>query len=119
MTSTQDLTDLIIDGIQNRKGRNITIVDMSNINAAATRRFVIAEGTSSTQTCAIAEGIEEAVLKGCGQKMLGNVGMNNGDWIVLDYGETWVHIFLPPVREHYNLEELWSDANITEIPNID
>ncbi|MDE6464649.1 MAG: ribosome silencing factor [Muribaculaceae bacterium] len=119
MSTTPDLTRLIVEGIQNRKGRGITIIDMSSIDTAATRRFVIAEGTSTTQTVAIAESVEESVREGLGLKPFGSVGANTGEWVVLDFGDTWVHIFLPPVRQHYNLEELWSDATITEIPDLD
>ncbi len=119
MTSNKDITEFIIEGIQNRKGHNITIIDMGDIDTAAARRFIVADGTSTTQTASIAESIEESVRKGCGQKLLGSVGENAGEWIVMDYGDTWVHIFLPPVRQRYSLEELWSDANITEIPDLD
>lgn len=119
MSTTPDLTRLIVEGIQNRKGRGITIIDMSSIDTAATRRFVIAEGTSTTQTAAIAESVEESVREGLGLKPFGSVGASTGEWVVLDFGDTWVHIFLPPVRQHYNLEELWSDASITEIPDLD
>lgn len=119
MDSSKELTDLIIEGIQNRKGHNITIIDMGDIDTAATRRFIVAEGTSTTQTAAIAESVEETVRLGSGLKLFGSVGAGTGEWVVMDYGDTWVHIFLPPVRERYNLEELWSDAKITEIPDLD
>lgn len=119
MSTSKDLTELIIEGIQNRKGRKITVIDMGGIDTAGTRRFVVAEGTSSTQTAAIAESVEETVRLASGQKVLGAVGTATGEWVVMDYGDTWVHIFLPPVRERYNLEELWSDAKITEIPDLD
>lgn len=119
MAKTKDLSELIVEGIQNRKGKNITIIDMTDIDTAATRRFIIAEGTSSTQTAAIAESVEESVRSGAGIKLYGSVGANTGEWVVMDYGDTWVHIFLPPVRQRYNLEELWSDARITEIPDLD
>lgn len=118
MNPNKDLAELIVEGIQNRKGRNITIIDMSGIDTAATRRFIVAEGTSSTQTAAIAESVEETVRLG-GGKLYGAVGTGTGEWVVMDYGDTWVHIFLPPVRERYNLEELWSDATITRIPDLD
>ena len=45
--------------------------------------------------------------------------MANAEWVVIDYGDIWVHIFLPETRQHYNLEELWSDAKISEIPDLD
>ena len=78
MTQDKDLTDLIVEGIQNRKGKNITIVDMVGIDTAATRRFIIAEGSSTTQTAAIAESVEETVRLASGQKVLGSVGTRTG-----------------------------------------
>ncbi len=119
MSQSKDLIQLIIEGIQNRKGRGITIIDMSGIDTSATRCFVIAEGNSVTQTAAIAESIEETVRLGCGQKPFGAVGAATGEWVVLDFGETWAHVFLPQARQRYNLEELWSDAEVTQIPDID
>lgn len=114
-----DILHHIIEGAQNRKGHSITIVDMTAIDTAATRRFVIVEGNSTTHTCSVAESIEENVRLKTGQKPLGAVGLAGGDWIVMDYGDTWVHIFLPAVRQRYNLEELWGDAAITHIADLD
>lgn len=118
-SNNDDILHHIIDGAQNRKGHHITVVDMTSIDTAATRRFVIVEGNSTTHTGAVAEGIEENVRLHTGQKPLGAIGLTGGDWIVMDYGDTWVHIFLPPVRQRYNLEELWGDAAIMQIPDPD
>lgn len=54
----------------------------------------------------------------CGEKPFGIIGENTGEWVVMDYGDVWVHIFLPPIRERYRLEELWSDAKIIEIAEL-
>ncbi|MBD5220615.1 MAG: ribosome silencing factor [Muribaculaceae bacterium] len=119
MTSTQDIKELIIEGIRDRKGKGITVVDMTDIDTAATGCFIIAEGTSTTQTAAIAESVEELVRKSSGVKPYNVDGENAGDWVIMDYGDVWVHIFLPTVRTRYNLEELWSDAKITNLPDLD
>lgn len=117
--SSPDLKKLIIEGIQERKGSDITVVDMSDINSAATEAFVICQGTSSTHTAAIAECVEEYVREHSGIKPYGIDGAEGSDWVVMDYGNVWVHIFLEETRRRYNLEELWSDAKITKIPNLD
>lgn len=119
MTHNKEITDYITEGIRNRKGHDITIVDLSGIENAGARRFVIAEGTSTTQTTAIADSVEEYLRENGFGKPLGVIGTTAGEWIVMDYGDTWVHIFLPPVRKRYNLEELWSDAVITTLPDLD
>ena len=119
MTSEKDLRQLIIEGIQERKGHAITVVDMSHIDTAATGMFVIAEGNSTTHLASIAESVEEYVRKNGGIKPFGMDDDEGSDWVILDYGSIWVHIFMPQTRMRYNLEDLWSDAKITEIPDLD
>ena len=116
---TTELQKLIIEGIQERKGHKVTVVDMSAIESAATPFFIIAEGNSTTQTSAIADSVEEYVRKASGIKPYNIDGETRGDWVIMDYGDTWVHLFIPEVRQRYNLEELWSDAAISQIPDLD
>lgn len=119
MTNKRSLHQDIIEGIQNRKGRNITVVDMSAIESAAASYFIIAEGTSKMHVGSIADSVREYVQETTGTKPYNYDGYTNSEWIVIDYGDTLVHIFVPEARQHYNLEDLWSDAVITEIPNLD
>lgn len=119
MSENSELQQLIIEGIQERKGKKITLVDMSAIESAPTRLFVIAEGTSTMQVASIADSVREYVQEHCGQKPYNYDGYANSEWIVIDYGWAMVHIFVPQARERYNLEELWNDAIITDIPDLD
>ena len=119
MTNTVDITQLITEGIQERKGRGISIVDLSHIESAAAQRFIICEGTSTMHVGAIADSIREYLRENAGIKPYNYDGYQNSQWIVIDYGETLVHVFLPETRSLYNLEELWSDAKITQIPDLD
>lgn len=119
MTSKTDIVKLITQGIQDRKGRHITLIDLRDIESAAASNFIICEGTSNTQVAAIADNIREHLQKEAGIKPYNYDGYQNAQWIVIDYGDTLVHVFVPEMRQHYNLEELWSDAPITEIPDID
>lgn len=121
MTS-QSLTDtqeLVIDAIRDRKGHSITIVDLSDIPGASASQFIIAEGSSSTQVASIADRLEERLRIDAGLKPYNSDGFKNSEWIVMDYGDFWVHVFQRETRTRYNLEELWSDAEITEIPDLD
>lgn len=118
MTTKTDITQLITEGIQDRKGKHITLLDLSGIESAAASQFVICEGTSTTQVSAIADSIREHLLKTADIKPYSYDGYKNSQWIVIDYGETLVHVFIREARELYNLEELWSDAQIIEIPDI-
>lgn len=119
MSNSTDLTALIVDGIQERKGRRISVVDLSHIESAAADQFIIAEGSSTMQVGAIADSVRDYLIDHAGVKPFNADGMTNGEWVVLDYGSVWVHIFLREKRELYNLEELWSDAHITNIADLD
>lgn len=119
MNNKTDIVKLVTEGIQDRKGRKITHVDLSDIESAAAQNFVICEGSSTMQVSAIADSVREYLHKNAGIKPYNYDGYQNSQWIVIDYGHTLVHVFLPNVRQHYNLEELWSDAKINEIPDLD
>ncbi|MDE7411440.1 MAG: ribosome silencing factor [Paramuribaculum sp.] len=117
--SSDELLRLITEGIQERKGKHITHIDLSRNESSAASNFVICEGSSPIQVSAIADSIRDYLLENAGIKPYNYDGYTNSQWIVIDYGDILVHVFLPSERSRYNLEELWSDAVITEIPDID
>lgn len=119
MNQHPELQQLIIEGIQDRKGKKITVVDLSGIESAAASKFIICEGTSTMQVNAVADSVRDYLLENARIKPYNYDGYANSEWIVIDYGDTLVHVFLPQVRDRYNLEDLWSDAVITEIPDLD
>ena len=119
MTDSNQLLQAIVEGAQEKKGKQITHVDLTGLEYVATEHFLICQGTSTMQVSAIADSIREYVLLHTGIKPYNYDGYRNSQWIVIDYGHTLVHIFLPSERQRYNLEELWSDAPITEIPDLD
>lgn len=119
MKEKQDLVKLITEGIQERKGKRIAHIDLSGIETAPTTDFIICQGSSTMQVAAIADSVREYLLENAGIKPYNYDGYRNSQWIVIDYGETLVHVFLPEVRDLYSLEELWSDAPITYIPDLD
>lgn len=114
-----DLQDVIVDAITDRKGRDITIVDMTHIESAPLSQFIIAQGSSAANVAGIADRIREKVQDELGIKPYNYDGYKAGEWIVIDYGHLLVHIFLPETRDRYRLEELWSDALITDLPTLD
>ena len=116
---TIDILPLVIEGIRERKGRKITTVDMSEIDTAAARRFIICEGTSTQHVAAVADSVREYLLEKEHIKPYKYDGSGNSQWIVIDYGDTLVHVFLPETRSLYDLEDLWSDARITDYPDED
>lgn len=119
MTGNNRLTELITEAIHDRKGRNITHIDLSGIDTCGASDFIICEGSSTMQVTAIADSVREYVQQNGNIKPFNYDGYRNAQWIVIDYGSTVVHVFLPETRMRYNLEELWSDGRFTEIPNLD
>ena len=83
MTDTNNLQELIIEGITDRKGKKITVVDMSRIESAAASKFIIAEGTSSMQVAAIADSVREYVQKNGDIKPYNYDGYQNAEWILM------------------------------------
>lgn len=118
-TTNPELTDLIVQGIQERKGRRIVHIDLSAIESSAASDFIVCEGTSTTHVAAIADSVRDYLLEHYGLKPYNYDGYGNSSWIVIDYGSALVHVFMPEQRERYNLEELWSDGVLTEIPDLD
>ncbi|MDE6556645.1 MAG: ribosome silencing factor [Duncaniella sp.] len=118
-SSTTDILPLVVEAIHDRKGKKIAVVDLSDIESAAARRFIICQGTSSQNVAAIADNIRESLLEKARVKPFNYDGYTNSQWIVIDYGDTLVHIFVPETRSLYDLESLWSDAPIAFIPDLD
>lgn len=119
MTDNSELVKAIIEAAQEKKGRNITVVDLSSIETAATQGFVLVNGNTPIQVDAIADSIRELVEKSTGIRPFNYDGYQNSQWIVIDYGSIFAHVFLPDFRDRYNLEQLWADAVITQVPDLD
>lgn len=113
------IKDIITAAIQDKKGLDISILDLTRVDGAPTGQFIICTGKSTTQVSSIADNVREEVQKQTGEKPINYDGYRNSQWIVVDYGDTMVHVFLPETRDFYRLEELWSDAETTNIPNFD
>lgn len=119
MTVAADLVKTITKGIQNKKGRDIVVVDLSHIEGAVANYFVICQGSSSSQVEAIAESVGDICREEMAEKPIGVNGLGYNQWVAIDFANVLVHIFQPETRAFYNLEELWEDAKLTKIPNVD
>lgn len=109
------LKEKVVEGIQKKKGHDIVILDMAQIENAVCRYFIVCHGDSNIQVTAIAESIEEHVKTSLHETILHREGYKNAQWILLDYGDVVVHVFQKPYREFYNLEALWADAERNDI----
>lgn len=113
------LETTIIDSIHDRKGQHVTHIDLSRLETAPAHTFIVCQGKSTSQVAAIADNIREEVRKRLGVKPYNYDGYRNAQWIVIDFGDVLAHVFMPDTRDYYNIEDLWSDASITEIPDLD
>lgn len=109
----------IIKGIQEKKGRKIRVVNLKKIEDTICSFLVICEGGSPTQVAAIADSVEEIARKDAKIKPVFVDGLSNSVWVVMDYSDIIVHIFLPEERAFYDLDNLWEDGKSEEIPDID
>lgn len=116
--SSSPLESTIINAIQDRKGLKITKINFSGLDTAPAESFIVCQGNSTSQVSAIADNIREEVLDKLKVKPYNYDGYRNSQWIVIDYGNLMVHVFVPDAREYYNIEDLWSDAQQTEIPDL-
>ncbi len=119
MNDTNNLIEKIKEGIQEKKGKNIVIADLTKIDDTICNYLVICQGNTPTQVSAIVDSVKEFAQKGAHTKPLGVDGLRNAEWVAMDYADVLVHVFLPETRNFYNLETLWADAKLTTIPDID
>lgn len=113
------LVNAIINGIQEKKGQKIVVADLREIDGTIASYFVICQGNSPTQVEAITDAVIESARKEVKEKPLHIVGLGTSQWVAIDFNDTFVHIFLPEPREFYDLENLWQDAKMTQIPDLD
>ncbi len=114
----EEFNDLIIDSIQDIKGKNIVKLDLRKIEDAPTDFFIICEGDSNTQVKAISNNISKRLKAEAGTKPFHVEGLQNGKWVCIDYLSTVVHVFYAETRRFYELEALWSDAEFTEYETL-
>ncbi len=113
-TNSEILTQSIIHGIQEKKGKEIISLNLTNLANSVSNFFVICHGNTKIQVEAIADAVEETVRKNIGDKPWHKEGFENAEWILLDYVDVVVHVFQESTRSFYDLEKLWADAEIKE-----
>lgn len=116
--SAEDFNELVIDSIQDIKGKNIVKLDLRHLDEAPTDYFIVCEGESITQVKAIADNVYRRLKNDHGILPQHFEGQRNSVWILLDYFNVVIHVFHPETRAFYELEDLWSDALITEYQDL-
>lgn len=114
-----NLVDAIVQGLQEKKGKNIVVVDLTGIPDTICGYFVIATGGSPSQIQALARSVGDKALELAHQKPLAVDGLHYSQWLAMDYADVIVHILLPEERAFYDIEHLWADAELTRVPDLD
>jgi len=113
MHTTYQLLQNIAQLLFDKKARNIIGLDLRGVSNVADY-FLIAEGTVDRHTKALERAIEERLTE-LGLNLLHIEGERTGDWIVMDYGDFMIHLFIPELRERYGLEQLWCAAHVVTL----
>jgi ribosome-associated protein len=109
------LVDEIILGIENVKGQDINQLDLRELDNTPCDFFIVCSGNSNTQVSAIVNSVLKTVSKTLQEKPFHTEGLDNAEWVLIDYVNVVVHVFQNHIREYYNIEELWGDAKSTQI----
>lgn len=114
LLSPQAIVNIAVMAAEEKKALDLIVLDIRKISIIADY-FIICSGRSKTQVQAIAEYIiEKTELAGCTVKR--REGFREGEWVLLDFGDVVVHVFQESFRQFYNLERLWGDAPVVEVP---
>lgn len=111
-TDSKQLVELVVTALEDKKGLNIASIDFSKASNTVARYFVICHGSSNVHAETLADGVIAKVKQETGSNPWNKEGMENAEWILLDYADVVVHIFQENTRKFYNLEGLWADMPI-------
>ncbi len=115
VSSSKILAETIVKGMQEVKGHEIRLLDLTNIPGAVCEYFVICHGDSHTQVEAIARSVEKETGKELKEKPWHVEGKENAEWVLLDFVDVVAHVFYREAREFYNIEGLWADAPVEKV----
>lgn len=110
--TSPSLVDIVVFGMEEKKAKDIVVLDLRNTGNSVADFFVISHADSRVQVEAIANSVIEEVEKKSNEKLKAKEGNQNAEWIILDYFNVVAHIFIKERREFYNIEKLWADAEV-------
>jgi len=111
-------SELIIEAIREKKGHEIVTIDLSQVENSICDCFIICHGESVTQVGAITESIEKNLKDNAGIRAHHVEGLRNSQWVLLDFFDVLVHVFLKEYRSFFKLEELWADGKVARANGI-
>ena len=107
------LSEIAVHGIHEKKGHDIVRLDLRELNSSVSDYFIVCNADSSTQVKAIADSVEDEIFKSTQTHPWRKEGLDNAEWIILDYFDIVIHIFRTEKRDFYGIEDLWGDAETT------
>ena len=107
---------IAVKALDDKKGENICVIDISE-QTVITDYFIIVNGNSPSQVQALVENVTEALEKN-GVTLLQSEGKASGNWILLDFNDIIVHVFLKEDREFYDLERMWRDGKFIDVNTL-
>ena len=114
-----DLVNALVEGILEKKGEEILVLDLKKLPHAMADYFIICEASNERQVNAIADQLEREVRKKIKEKPWHVEGKENLEWVLIDYFNVVVHIFKKETRKFYALEDLWADGEILKLDLIE
>ncbi len=114
----KDLYNSIVEGVLSKKAKEVIEINLSDLDYFLCNYFIICHGDSNTQVKAIAESVEKNVKESLKLPAWHKEGLNNCQWVLLDYTDIVVHIFQKEFRDYYNLEEFWAHGRIQKIEDV-
>ena len=115
MTESEILARLAAQALEEKKGIDVKIIDLRGLPSAPSSYFVIASGNVPSHVSALSDHVHEIIKRATGINPSKVEGYANAEWILMDYFDVVVHIFLQTKRDFYRLEQLWEDGTIVEI----
>lgn len=113
---TKDFAVLAVEALEDKKGEDISIIDISEVSVIADY-FIIAGGNNKSQIQALSDAVDEKLGR-AGLPLKQIEGYNNANWILLDFGDIIVHIFDKENRLFYDLERIWRDGKRIEVNEL-
>ena len=111
----EEKSSVIIEAIREKKGHRIVTIDLTGVENSICDCFIICHGESVTQVGAIAESIDKKMTEEARIRAHHVEGIQNSQWVLIDYFDVLVHVFLEEYRDFYKLEELWADGKVTMV----
>jgi ribosome-associated protein len=112
---TTFLLEKIVEGMQEKKASGIVVMDLTKLSSRVSDYFVICNADNTRQVAAIADSVEDFTTRFCEEKPWHVEGIQNAQWILMDYVNVVVHVFQSETRDFYGIENLWADADVKRI----